>query len=89
MPPERDASDRRWGFHTLYWFVAANYMELIAYILMRAFASSGDVYHLNRGLGLSPWIVLLPEHCCSWSGCLFSSRRSCPLCMVYLQGKTV
>ncbi len=53
------ATKWRWGFHLLYWFVIANFMELIAYILMRSFASSGDVYHLNRGLGLSPWIIFV------------------------------
>lgn len=47
----------RWAFHALYWFVAANLMELIAYILMRAFASGGDTGIFNRGLGLNPWLL--------------------------------
>lgn len=42
-------------FHILYWFTVANFMELIAYITMRSFASGGDTGHLSRGLGLSPW----------------------------------
>lgn len=48
---------KRWLFHTLYWFVIANYMELIAYIPMRCFANNGDVGHFNHGLNLSPWFV--------------------------------
>jgi len=49
--------NRKWLFHILYWFLIANYMELIAYINMRAFASHGDVGIFNRGLGLSPWVL--------------------------------
>lgn len=49
----------RWLFHFLYWFVVANLMELIAYILMRAFASHGDIGLFNRGLGLDPWYVFV------------------------------
>ncbi|MDQ7826412.1 MAG: hypothetical protein RDV48_26655 [Candidatus Eremiobacteraeota bacterium] len=51
--------NRKWLFHLLYWFVIANYMELIAYVTMRAFARHGDVGIFNRGLGLSPWIVFI------------------------------
>lgn len=47
--------ERKWLFHALYWFVVANLMELIAYIVMRPFAAGGDTGHFNRGLGLSPW----------------------------------
>lgn len=34
-------------------------MELIAYIVMRPFASGGDTGHFNRGLGLSPWFLFV------------------------------
>jgi len=51
------ARSRKWLFHILYWFVTANFMELIAYINMRAFAEHGDIGIFNHGLGLSPWIV--------------------------------
>ncbi|MBC8273519.1 MAG: hypothetical protein H8E40_00905, partial [Chloroflexi bacterium] len=50
---------RKWLFHTLFWFVIANFMELIAYITMRAFAAHGDVGIFNRGLELSPWIIFI------------------------------
>lgn len=46
-------------FHVLFWFVIANFMELIAYIVMRPFATGGDTGHFNRGLGLSPWILFV------------------------------
>ena len=49
----------RWLFHLLYWFVVANLMELIGYVLMRAFATHGDVGIFNQGLGLGPWPVFL------------------------------
>lgn len=52
-------TERKWLFHTLFWFVIANFMELIAYIVMRPFASGGDTGHFNRGLGLSPWILFI------------------------------
>jgi len=50
---------RKWLFHTLFWFVIANFMELIAYITMGAFATGGDVGHFNHGLGLSPWVAFI------------------------------
>ncbi len=52
-------TEKKWFFHALYWFVIANYMELIAYIPMRCFANNGDVGHFNHGLNLSPWFVFL------------------------------
>jgi len=51
--------EKKWIFHVIYWFVIANFMELIAYIVMRPFASGGDTGHFNRGLGLSPWILFV------------------------------
>lgn len=48
---------RKWLFHMLYWFLIAHYMELIAYITMRAFAIHGDIGIFNRGMGLSPWVI--------------------------------
>jgi hypothetical protein len=50
---------KKWLFHTLYWFVIVNLMELISYIVMRPFASGGDTGHINHGLALSPWILFV------------------------------
>lgn len=50
---------RKWLFHAVFWFTAANCMELIAYIWMRPFSSHGDTGHFNHGLGLSPWILFI------------------------------
>ena len=47
----------RWLFHSLFWFVIGNFMELIAYIVMRSFVSSGDVGIFNRGMEISPWFL--------------------------------
>ncbi len=49
----------KWLIHFLYWFVIANFMELISYIVMRPFASGGDTGHFNRGLDLSPWFLFV------------------------------
>lgn len=50
---------KKWLLHSLFWFIIANFMELIAYITMGSFWSGGDVYHLSHGLGLSPWIIFI------------------------------
>lgn len=52
-------NEKKWLYHTIYWFIIANFMELIAYIVMRPFASGGDTGHFNRGLGLSPWFLFV------------------------------
>ncbi len=70
---------RKWFFHILYWFVIANFMELIAYIVMRAFASGGDVGHFNRGLGLSPWILFVAGTLMIMVGLYFLFRKILPL----------
>ncbi len=44
-------------FHIVFWFIIANMMELIAYIIMRPFATGGDTGHFNRGLEISPWFL--------------------------------
>jgi hypothetical protein len=49
----------KWLFHTLYWFVIVNFMELIGYIVMGSFAPGGDTGHFNHGLGLSPWFLFV------------------------------
>ncbi|MFA4876355.1 MAG: hypothetical protein WC586_03005 [Methanoregula sp.] len=50
----------KWGFHLVFWFIVANMMELFAYMPMRAFASNGDTGNFNHGMGLSPWVLLIP-----------------------------
>jgi hypothetical protein len=49
----------KWVSHFLFWFIIANFMELIAYIVMRSFAQHGDTGHFNHGLGLSPWFLFI------------------------------
>ncbi len=51
----RMSTQRRPSFYVVYLFVVVNLTELIAYLLMRPFAGSGDTGRFNEGLGLSPW----------------------------------
>lgn len=46
---------RSFAFYAVYWFVVVNLTELVAYILMRPFAGSGDTGRFNEGFALSPW----------------------------------
>lgn len=46
---------RKLLFYAVYLFVVVNLTELVAYILMRPFAGSGDTGRFNEGLRLSPW----------------------------------
>ena len=71
--------ERKWFFHILYWFVIANFMELIAYIVMRAFAAGGDVGHFSRGLGLSPWILFMAGTLVIMVGLYVLFRKILPL----------
>jgi hypothetical protein len=48
---------RKWIFYTVYLFVVVNLTELVAYILMRPFAGSGDTGRFNEGLRISPWLL--------------------------------
>lgn len=49
----------RWLFHCLYWFVIANFMELVAYVVMFSFSAHGDTGHFTHGLGVSPWVLFI------------------------------
>jgi hypothetical protein len=46
-------------FYALYWFVVINLAELVAYLVMRPFAGSGDTGRFNEGLGISPWFLFV------------------------------
>ena len=71
--------NRKWLMHIVFWFVIANFMELIAYIAMHAFASGGDTGHFNRGLGLSPWILFIAGTLLIMVGLYVLFRRILPL----------
>ncbi|MBU1040918.1 MAG: hypothetical protein KKF77_07465 [Proteobacteria bacterium] len=77
----------RWSFHFLYWFVVANLMELIAYILMRAFAQHGDVGLFNRGLGLNPWFIFVGGSAAlAYALAVLFGRAMPNLCMQFAHG---
>ncbi len=50
---------KKWLFHATYWFVVVNFMELVAYVFMRAFSGHGDIGIFNRGLEISAWWVFI------------------------------
>lgn len=49
------ATESRFWFYAVYWFVVMNLAELVAYLTMRPFAGSGDTGRFNQGFQLSPW----------------------------------
>lgn len=51
--------ERKWLFHTVYWYCIVNFMELIAYVYMRAFSGHGDIGNFDRGVGISPWWIFV------------------------------
>ena len=55
----KNAALPNWLLHCLFWFCAANFMELAAYIPMRGFSAHGDTGNFNRGMGLSPWYLFV------------------------------
>lgn len=55
----RLSSSRKFTFYAIYLFVVVNLTELVAYILMRPFAGSGDTGRFDEGFGLSPWPLFI------------------------------
>ncbi len=67
--------ERRWAFHTAYWLVVANAMELVAYVYMRSFSGHGDIGILDRGTGISPWwVFVIGSALLTWVLWFFSQR---------------
>ncbi|MBN1942189.1 MAG: hypothetical protein JW849_02740 [Phycisphaerae bacterium] len=78
---------RKWLFHALYWFVIANFMELIAYVVMRPFSVGGDTGHFNRGMGLSPWILFVAGTLMVVLGLYVLFRKILPLMYALFAGE--
>lgn len=51
--------EKKWAFHTAYWYTVVNLMELIAYVYMRAFSGHGDLGNFDRGMDISPWWIFI------------------------------
>jgi hypothetical protein len=49
--------NKRLLFHVVFWLAIINFMEIFTYVAYESFASHGDIGNINRGLGLSPWIL--------------------------------
>jgi hypothetical protein len=74
----KDMQGRKWLFHTIFWFVIANLMELINYIIMRSWATHGDTGNFNRGMGLSPWFIFIVGSLAIVVGLYFLFRETIP-----------
>jgi hypothetical protein len=48
---------KRLLLHVVFWVAIINFMELFTYIAYESFATHGDIGNINRGLGLSPWLL--------------------------------
>jgi hypothetical protein len=48
---------KRLLFHVVFWIAIIKFMELFTYIAYESFSSGGDIGDINRGLGLSPWLL--------------------------------
>ena len=48
---------KRLLFHVVFWVAIINFMELFTYIAYESFSLHGDIGNINRGLGLSPWLL--------------------------------
>lgn len=48
---------KRLLFHLVFWVAIINFMELFTYVAYESFSLHGDIGNINRGLGLSPWIL--------------------------------
>lgn len=79
---QKGRPENKWWFHLLYWFVVVNFMEIIAYILMRSFATSGDVGIFNRGLSLRL------DRWQSFMDYMFFTGESSPVCSSYTPKRT-
>ena len=53
------STTHRLWFYTIYLFVVVNLTELVAYLVMRPFAGSGDTGRFNEGLSVSPWFLFV------------------------------
>lgn len=80
---------RKWLFHTLYWFVVVNLMELISYVVMRPFAAGGDTFHFNHGLALSPWLLFIVGTLLVLVALTVLFTKSCPSCAMSLRREIV
>jgi hypothetical protein len=51
---------RKWLFTFLYWFILLELGEFYAYIPIRTFSESGDIFNFRSATGLSPWMIAIP-----------------------------
>lgn len=49
----------RWAYNAVFWFTTVHFMELVAYVYMRAFSGHGDIGNFDKGMEISPWWVFI------------------------------
>jgi hypothetical protein len=69
---------KKWLFHTTFWLVIVNFMELVAYMPVRAFSLHGDIGNINHGLSLSPWLLFVVGMCLILLGLYYLYGRVLP-----------
>ncbi|WP_051249776.1 hypothetical protein [Maridesulfovibrio zosterae] len=69
---------RKWIFHAAYWLSITNFMELIAYVYMRAFSGHGDLGNFDVGMNISPWWIFIIGSVCLTLGLWFFFSRCLP-----------
>ena len=74
----RLSEQQRPWFLAVYLFVAVNLAELVAYLVMRPWAGSGDTGRFNEGLGISPWPLFVVGNVLLASALLVLLRRGTP-----------
>ena len=46
-------------YYFVFWINLLNLAELTSYIILRSIGSSGDIYHVEIGWNISPWLIFI------------------------------
>jgi hypothetical protein len=79
---------KKWLFHLIFWLVIVNFMELVAYMPVRAFSLHGDIGNINHGLGASPWLLFLSGTALVLAGLYYLFMRVLPRMYVVVAGES-
>ncbi len=79
---------KKWLFHITFWLVIVNFMELVAYMPVRAFSLHGDIGNIDHGLGLNPWLLFLAGTPLILLGLYYLYRRVLPRMNAVVAGES-
>jgi len=79
---------KKWSFHIIFWLVIVNFMELVAYMPVRAFSLHGDIGNINHGLSLNPWLLFLAGTALVLAGLYYLYVRVLPRMYVVVAGES-